>query len=78
MNKLREIQESLKKERLEYEKHGIKVVVNGKLEVEDIKLNHELSPADQEKHLKECLNEAMKKIQMNVAQKMAASGGLGF
>ena len=78
LKKLQEIQAALKKERIEYEKEGVKVVINGKLEVEDIKLNATLPLDQQEKLLKDCLNEAMKKIQMTVAQKMQSMGGLGF
>ena len=78
LKKLQEIQNALKNERLDYEKQGIKVTLNGKLEFEDIKLNSALPIDQQEKLLKETLNEAMKKIQMTVAQKMQAMGGLGF
>ncbi len=78
LKKLQEIQNALKNERLDYEKQGIKVSLNGKLEFEEIKLNPALPIDQQEKLLKEALNEAMKKIQMTVAQKMQAMGGLGF
>jgi DNA-binding protein YbaB len=78
LKKLQEIQKALKDERVEYEKQGIKVTINGKLEIEDIKLNPALPGDQQEKMLKEVLNEGMKKIQMTVAQKMQAMGGLGF
>jgi DNA-binding protein YbaB len=78
LKKLQEIQNTLKNEKLDYEKQGIKITLNGKLEVEDIKLNPTLAIDQQEKLLKEALNEAMKKIQMTVAQKMQQMGGLGF
>jgi DNA-binding protein YbaB len=78
LKKLQEIQNTLKNEKLDYEKQGIKVSLNGKLEFEEIKLNPALAIDQQEKLLKEALNEAMKKIQMTVAQKMQAMGGLGF
>ena len=78
LKKLQEIQKALKDERVEYEKQGIKVTINGKLEIEDIKLNPAMAYDQQEKMLKEVLNEGMKKIQMTVAQKMQAMGGLGF
>jgi DNA-binding protein YbaB len=72
------LQNALKDEKVAFEKHGIKVVINGKLEVEEIKLNPDLAIADQEKKLTDCLNDAMKKVQMIVAQKMQSMGGLGF
>lgn len=78
LKKLQEIQAALKNERVEYEKDGITIAINGKLEIEDVKLNPSLDTEKQQKLLKECLNEAMKKVQMVVAQKMQQMGGLGF
>lgn len=77
IQKLQQIQNALKNERIEYEKNGVKITINGKLEVEDIKLNPALSTADQEKAVKDCINEAMKKVQMAVAMKMQSMGGFG-
>ena len=70
IQQLREIKDSLEKEKIEMEKEGTKVIINGKMEVEELKLNPNLSQEDQEKVIKDCLNEAVKKIQMIVAQKM--------
>lgn len=70
LGKLKELKDALEKEKKEVEKEGIRVVVNGKLEVEEIKLNPQLDFETQEKIVKECINEAMKKIQMEAAQKM--------
>lgn len=78
LKKLQEIQAALKNEKIEYEKDGIKIVINGKLEVEDIKLNPSLPAVSQEKALKEAFNDAMKKVQMAVAQKMQSMGGFGM
>ncbi len=78
LKKLQEIQAALKNEKIEYEQDGIKVAINGKLEIEDITLNPNLGFDKQEKALKECLNEAMKRVQVTVAQKMQSMGGLGF
>lgn len=78
LKKIQELQNALNNEKIAFEKHGIKVVINGKLEVEEIKLNPELAIADQEKKLADCINEAMKKVQMAVAQKMQSMGGFGM
>lgn len=67
---LKKIGDSLQKEKREVEKEGIRVVVNGKMEIEEIKLNPELSIEQQEKLVKDCINEAMRQIQMEAAQKM--------
>jgi len=70
IQQLREIKESLEGERIEIEREGIRVVLNGKMEIEIIELNSELDKTQQEKVLKDCINEAFKKIQMIVARKM--------
>lgn len=70
IQQLKEIKDSLEKEKIEIEKEGTKIIVNGKMEVEELKLNPSLSQEDQERVLKDCINEAVKKIQMIVAQKM--------
>ncbi len=67
---LYQLQKELQKEKIEVEEKGVKVVVNGKMEVEDIFLNTEITKEEQERALKNCLNEAFRKIQMNLAQKM--------
>jgi len=78
LKELKALQDKLTEEKAEVEKSGIKVVVNGKMEVEEIKLNSELSKEEQEKIIKECLNEAMKKIQIIAAKKMSEITGFGL
>jgi len=78
IKKLQEIQNALKSEKIENEKNGVKVFMNGKLEVEDVILNPALSIDDQEKAVKDCFNETMKKVQMVVAKKMQSMGGFGM
>lgn len=75
IKKLKELQDSLSQEKVEVEKSGIKVVFNGKMEIEQIELNSELSKEEQEKVLQDCINEAVKKIQMIAAQKMSQMQG---
>ena len=70
LQQLKEIKDSLEKERIEAEREGIKVVINGKMEAEEIKLNPSLSQNRQEELLKNCINDAVKKIQMIAAKKM--------
>ena len=78
LKKIQEIQNALKDERITYSKNGIEIIINGKLEVEAIKLNPMLAVADQERELKGAFNDAMKKVQMVVAQKMQSMGGFGM
>lgn len=71
---LKNMQDSFKKERLTVEKRGVSVTLNGNFEVEELKLNPELSTEDQQDVLKQCLNEARENIQKTLAQKMMSSG----
>ncbi len=70
IKQLKELQDSLKKEIIEVEKSGVKIIVNGKMEVESVTLNDDISIEDQEKAVKDGINEAFKKIQTLAAQKM--------
>jgi DNA-binding protein YbaB len=78
LKKIQEIQNALKDEKITYSHNGIEIIINGKLEVEAIKLNPMLAVSDQERALKDAFNEAMKKVQMVVAQKMQSMGGFGM
>jgi DNA-binding protein YbaB len=78
IKKLQEIQNALKNEKVDGEKNGVKIFMNGKLEVEDVELNPALSIPDQEKAVKDCFNDTMKKVQMVVAKKMQGMGGFGM
>jgi DNA-binding protein YbaB len=70
------IQNTLAKETITVEKNGIKVVVNGNLEIKEITLNLNLAKDSQEGILRDCLNEAIKKTQRLMARKMQEMGGL--
>ncbi len=70
LKQLKNLQDDLGKEKVEVEREGIKVVVNGKMEVEEIRLNAELSKERQEMVVKECVNDALAKIKLAAAQKM--------
>ncbi|MEA3295931.1 MAG: YbaB/EbfC family nucleoid-associated protein [Patescibacteria group bacterium] len=76
MQKLNELKKILEQEKIEVEEQGVKIIVNGKMEVESIQLNSDLSIEQQEQAVKQCFNQAMKKIQMTAVQKM--SGITGF
>ncbi len=76
LKKIKDLQDALKDEIIEIEKQGVKIIVNGKMEVKEIQLNSELSKEDQENILKDCFNDAMKKIQITAAQKMSQISGL--
>lgn len=77
LQQLKELRDSLSQEKEEVERKGVKVIINGKMEIEEIQLNPDLSKEEQEQILKECINESMKKIQMIVASKMSQMPGFG-
>lgn len=70
LKKLKELQGQLEQEKEEAEKNGVKVVVNGRMEIEEVVLSEELSKKEQEETVKDCANEAMKKMQAIAAKKM--------
>jgi len=74
---LKKLQDNFKKEKVTVEKMGVVVEMNGNFEVENIKLNPELSIEDQQETLKQCLNDAREQIQKTLAKVMMSSG-IGF
>jgi DNA-binding protein YbaB len=70
IKKLKELESALSQTEAEVEKDGVKVVVNGKMEVKSIKLNPDLPIEKQEEILKDCFGQAMRKVQMEAAKKM--------
>ncbi|MCX6790998.1 MAG: YbaB/EbfC family nucleoid-associated protein [Candidatus Gribaldobacteria bacterium] len=78
MKQLIDLQNQMKQERAEVEKNGVKVVVNGKMEVLEIQLNEQISVKDQERIVKDCINDAFKQVQTKMAGKMSNLPGLGL
>ena len=74
---LKKLQDSFKKEKETVEREGILVEINGNFEIENIKLNPELSIEKQQEVLKKCLNEARENIQKRMA-KIMMNSGIGF
>ena len=70
LNDLKKMKGVLEKERQTIEREGVKVTVNGKMEIEEVILNPELDVEKQASLVKDCFNEAMKAIQMEAAKKM--------
>jgi DNA-binding protein YbaB len=78
LKQLKDFESSLKKEEITKEKDGIKVTVNLRMDILDVKLNPELNIQDQEKKLKECLVDAMNSAKMEMAKRAQSMGGFGF
>lgn len=75
---VKDLQNALAQERVVIEKEGIKIVITGKLEVESVQLNFLLEKEKQEKIVRDCFNEAIKRINLQIAQKMSKMTGLGL
>ncbi len=72
VRQLQKLQAELKKEKVEVEDGGVRVVVNGKMEVEEVEIDDSVSQAEAGRKVKKCLNDAMSKVQMTAAKKMQA------
>ena len=70
------MQNALAQETISEEKNGVKIVMNGNMEVLEVKLNDGLAKNAQEDAVKNCLNEAIKKAQRVMAKKLQDMGGI--
>jgi len=69
------MQNALATETITEEKNGVKVVLNGNMEVTSLTLNDNLAKNSQEETLKNCFNDALKRAQRLMAKKMQDMGG---
>jgi len=69
LNDLKKIQGQLEQEEAEFENNGVKVIINGKMQVKEISLNKELSKEDQEETVKDCINGSNEKNANNCCSK---------
>lgn len=74
LKKFKEIQKFLAEEKVEVEKKGCMVMMNGKMQVEEVRINSELGTSEQEEAVKDAMNEAIKRLQMKLAQQMPKIG----
>ncbi|MCX6796198.1 MAG: YbaB/EbfC family nucleoid-associated protein [Candidatus Falkowbacteria bacterium] len=70
------LQNMMAQETITIERNGIKITINGNFEITALNILEEKSKESLEKVLTECFNEATKKIQRVVAEKMQGMGGL--
>lgn len=70
------MQNSLAQEKINTEKNGVKITMNGNMEVLSVEINMSLSKNSQEESLKNCFNDAMKNAQKLMAKKMQEMGGI--
>ncbi len=75
-NQAKQMQAALSQEVVEVEKSGIKITINGNLEIIDLKISPEVKTDKMPETLKKCFNEAIKKAQRIMASKIQQMGGL--
>ena len=71
LRQLKQMQSILTKEELENKYNGVKIRINGKMEILEINLNPDLNLEEQENSIKKCFNQAIHKMQFNLASKMS-------
>jgi DNA-binding protein YbaB len=71
VKQLKAIQSLLSQLEVEEELEGVKIKINGKMEILEIKLNPELETEKQEKVIQKCFNQALQKMQRNLASQMS-------
>ncbi len=72
----KQIKDTLGQEHVTLERSGITLTLNGNLEAELVKLNPELDAEKQAEIIKDLFNEAVKKVQRLMAEKMRGMEGL--
>jgi DNA-binding protein YbaB len=75
-DKAKELQNALGSETINADKNGIKITMDGNMNVSAVVLEKEMSKEEVEKKMPEAINEAIKKTQKVMAEKMRAMGGL--
>lgn len=75
LNELRKMKNAIQAETAETERNGVKVKINGGFTVEEISISPEAMNGDLAKNLKYCFNEAVSKIQTNMARKFSGMMG---
>lgn len=70
------MQNALAQETITEEKNGVKVVLNGNMEIMSLSLNESLSKSSQEEAVKNCVNEGIKRAQRLMAKKLQDMGGI--
>lgn len=70
------MQDALAQETVTEEKNGVKIVLNGNMEVISLSLGEGLNKQTQEDALKTCFNNAVKRAQRLMAKKLQDMGGL--
>ena len=78
-NQAKTLQNALAQESVEFEKNGVKVVMNGNMEITSLSISAEISRDKLENILTGAINETIKRAQKLMAKKVQEMGGIsGF
>lgn len=75
-NQAKTLQNMMAQESVTLERNGVKIVVNGNFEITELKINEELNKEKLESTIKDITNDAIRKVQRIVAEKMQSMGGM--
>jgi DNA-binding protein YbaB len=75
-NQAKQMQNALAQESTTVEKGGVKIVMNGNMEITSIDINEDLAKDSLEGILTDCINDAIRKTQRVMARKMQELGGI--
>ncbi len=75
-NQAKQLQNTLAQETMTIEKGGVKITLNGNLEVQEVQIEEGLSKEKIEESTKNAINDGIKKMQRVMAKKMQEMGGL--
>lgn len=75
INELRKMKNAIAGESAETEKNGVKIKINGSFTVEEIFISPEAMNDDLAKNIKYCFNDALSKMQTNLAKKFSGMMG---
>ncbi len=70
------MQNALSGESVTVDRNGVSITINGNLEITALTIADSLNPSQSASLIKELLNDAVKKVQKIIAQKMQDMGGL--
>jgi DNA-binding protein YbaB len=76
-NQAKTLQSALALESVEYEKHGVKAVMNGNMEITQLVIDPTIAQDKLQNLLTEVVNETIKRAQKTMAKKVQEMGGLG-
>ena len=69
LKELKEMQSAAQQERFESEKRGVRVVVNGTLQIEEVAVPENISATEMADAVKAAVNDALRQAQMAMAKK---------